>query len=36
MLLELNDIVIGKGNKEWGAPDDDVFILKLGKRIENE
>lgn len=36
MLFELNDIVIGKGNKEWGAPDEDVFILKLGKRIENE
>jgi len=24
---------IDKGNKEWGAPEDDVFIIKLGKRI---
>lgn len=22
--------------KELGAPDEDVFILKLGNRIENE
>ena len=34
MLFELNDIVVGKGNKEWGAPDNEVFILKLGQRIE--
>lgn len=35
MLFELNDITIGKGNKEWGAPEDkEVFILKLGDRIE--
>lgn len=36
MLFEIDSISIGKGNKEWGAPDEDVFILKLGKRIENE
>lgn len=34
MLFELNEITIGKGKPEWGAPDDDVFILKLGKRVE--
>lgn len=34
MLFELNDIVVGKGNKELGAPDNEVFILKLGKRVE--
>lgn len=34
MLFELNDIIVGKGNKEWGAPDNEVFILKLGNRIE--
>ena len=34
MLFELNGITIGKGNKEWGAPEDkEVFILKLGKRL---
>lgn len=33
MLFELQSISIGKGNKEWGAPDEEVFILKLGKRI---
>lgn len=32
MLFELKEIVIGRGNPSWGAPDNDVFILKLGKR----
>ena len=35
MLFELKGITIGKGNPEWGAPEDkEVFILKLGDRIE--
>lgn len=34
MLFKLDSISIGKGNPEWGAPDYDVFILKLGQRIE--
>lgn len=33
MLLEIKDIVIGRGNPQWGAPDYDTFIIKLGKRI---
>lgn len=33
MLFEIESISIGKGNKEWGAPENDVFIIKLGKRI---
>ena len=33
MTFECKDITIGKGKKEWGAPDNDVFIIKLGKRI---
>lgn len=33
MLFELDGLSVGKGNKEWGAPDEEVFILKLGKRI---
>lgn len=31
MAFELEKITIGKGNPEWGAPDNDVFIIKLGK-----
>lgn len=35
MLFELNGITIGKGNTEWGAPENkEVFILKLGNREE--
>lgn len=33
MTFECKEIAIGKGRKEWGAPDNDVFIIKLGKRI---
>lgn len=33
MLFELKSVTIGKGKEEWGAPNKDVFILKLGKRI---
>lgn len=34
MLFKLNSISIGKGNPDWGAPDQDVFILKLEERVE--
>lgn len=34
MTLEVENISIGYGNKEWGAPDNIVFIIKLGKRVE--
>lgn len=34
MTFECKGISIGKGRAEWGAPDNDVFIIKLGKRIE--
>lgn len=33
MTFECKGITIGKGRKELGAPDNDVFIIKLGKRI---
>lgn len=33
MTFECKGITIGKGKAEWGAPDNDVFIIKLGKRI---
>ena len=34
MAFKIGDITIGKGNKEWGAPAEDVFIIKLGRRIK--
>ena len=36
MTFEIDSITIGKGNPEWGAPAEDVFIIKLGKRNENK
>lgn len=33
MTFEIESITIGRGNPEWGAPDKEVFIIKLGKRI---
>ena len=34
MTFECKGITIGKGRKEWGAPGEDVFIIKLGERTE--
>lgn len=35
MTFEWNGITIGRGRSVWGAPtDEDVFIIKLGRRIE--
>lgn len=33
MTFTVEDIDIGKGKPEWGAPENPVFIIKLGKRI---
>ena len=33
ITFEIKEITIGKGNPEWGAPKEDVFIIKLGERI---
>lgn len=33
MTFEIKEITIGKGKSEWGAPKEDVFIIKLGERI---
>lgn len=33
ITFEIESITIGKGNPEWGAPTEDVFIIKLGKRV---
>lgn len=35
MTFEIKSITIGKGKPEWGAPTEEVFIIKLGKRIWN-
>lgn len=34
MTFECKVIMIGRGRPEWGAPEEDVFIIKLGKRIK--
>ena len=34
MTFEIENISVGYGNKEWGAPDNIVFIIKLGKKFE--
>ena len=34
MTFAIEDIDIGKGRPEWGAPDKPVFIIKLGERKE--
>ena len=33
MLWECKGIEVGQGLKEWGAPDYETFIIKLGKRL---
>lgn len=30
-LVELKSIRIGIGNRDWGAPDEHVYILELGE-----
>lgn len=36
MIVELEDITQGKGKPEWGAPEEDVWILKLGRVVHHE
>lgn len=33
MTFEIKEITIGKGKPELGAPEEDVFIIKLGSRL---
>lgn len=33
MLWEYRDLNIGHGRPEWGGPNYEVFIIKLGKRL---
>lgn len=34
MLFECKGIMLGQGRAEWGAPDHETFIIKLGNRIK--
>lgn len=36
MLVECLGIEVGKGRPEWGAPEEDVFIIKLGEIIKED
>ena len=36
MTFRIKEIRLGKGKEEWGAGDDEVFIIELGKRIMEE
>lgn len=33
MTFEIESITLDKGNPEWGAPDKEVFVIKLGRRV---
>lgn len=33
MLWECKGITVGRGRPEWGAPDYEVFIIKLANRL---
>lgn len=33
MTFEIEEIKVGVGNSQWGAPKEEVFIIKLGKRL---
>lgn len=33
MTFECNGITFGQGRPDWGAPNHETFIIKLGKRL---
>lgn len=33
MTFKAESVIIGRGKPEWGAPDFDVFIIRLGERV---
>lgn len=33
MTFRIKYIMVGKGRKVWGAPDEDVFIINIGERL---
>lgn len=36
MTFRIKNIRFGKGKKEWGAGSNDVFIIELGERIQED
>ncbi len=34
MYVKCNGLKIGRGNPDWGAPEKEVFIIKLGRIIK--
>ena len=36
MLWECKGVDFGRGRPEWGAPDHETFIIKLGNRLNDE
>ena len=36
MTFTIEDIDIGRGRPEWGAPDCTVFIIKLGQQVPDK
>lgn len=34
MTFEIENITLGLGKSEWGAPAEEVFIIKLGERYD--
>lgn len=34
MTFDIKDMSVGRGNKSWGAGDDQSFIISLGERID--
>ena len=37
MLFKIEDIYVGYGNPEWGAPvNKSVYIIKLGERVDEK
>lgn len=34
MTYPIQEITIGKGNPEWGAPQEDVFIIKFTNSVK--
>ena len=37
MLFKIEDIYVGYGNPDWGAPvDKNVYVIKLGERVDEK
>ena len=34
MMFKVGSVIIGRGKPEWGAPNHDVFIIKLGNKLQ--